>query len=98
MTFFLSYSIYFLADLAGYLSQTKVSYMYVSTSELCIRFCTVFVCSRAKVILSFFLAVFFRGCTPQHMEVPKLGVEKELQLLAYTAGPATSNEGSELRL
>ena len=39
---------------------------------------------------------FFLGCHPQHMEVPRLGVESELQLLAYTTATATA--GSEPHL
>ena len=31
---------------------------------------------------------FFLGLYPQHMEVPRLGVESELQLLAYTTATA----------
>ena len=36
----------------------------------------------------FCLALLFRA-TPWHMEVPRLGVEFELQLLAYTTATAT---------
>ena len=35
-----------------------------------------------------FLSVYFLGPHPQHMEVPRLGVKLELQLLVYT--PATA--------
>ena len=31
----------------------------------------------------------FLGPNPRHMEVPRLGVESELQLLAYTTATAT---------
>ena len=34
------------------------------------------------------LLSFFLGPHPQHMEVPRLGVESELQLLAYTTATA----------
>ena len=34
-------------------------------------------------------APFILGSHPQHMEVPRLGVESELQLLAYTTATAT---------
>ena len=40
----------------------------------------------------FFVFVLFFGlyrAVPQHMEVPRLGVESELQLLAYTTATAT---------
>ena len=40
----------------------------------------------------FFAPPPFLGPHPQHMEVPRLGVKSELQLLAYTA--AHSNAGS----
>ena len=33
----------------------------------------------------------FLGPHPQHMEVPRLGVESELQLLAYTTATATQD-------
>ena len=39
--------------------------------------------------LSFFFFFFFLGPHLQYMEVPRLGVELELQLLAYTAATAT---------
>ena len=35
--------------------------------------------------------LFFQGLHPRHMEVPKLGVQSELQLLAYTTATATSD-------
>ena len=37
----------------------------------------------------FFLLFFFLGPHLQHREVPRLGVESELQLLAYTTAIAT---------
>ena len=37
---------------------------------------------------SCFFLFFFLGSHPQHMEVPRLGVESELQLLAYVAATA----------
>ena len=44
--------------------------------------------------LPFFFFFFFfclYRASPQHMEVPRLGVESELQLPAYTAATATPN-------
>ena len=38
--------------------------------------------------LSFFLFFVLLGPQPRHMEVPRLGVESELQLLAYTTATA----------
>ena len=35
------------------------------------------------------LSLAFLGLHPQHMEVPRLGVESELQLLAYTTATET---------
>ena len=32
---------------------------------------------------------FFLGLHPQHMEIPRLGVDSELQLPAYTTATAT---------
>ena len=46
--------------------------------------------------LSIFSFFVFLGLHPWHMEVPRLGVEMELQLPAYTN--SHSNSGSELRL
>ena len=40
-------------------------------------------------VLAFFFCLFFGGSCPWHMEVPKLGVESELQLPAYTTATAT---------
>ena len=42
---------------------------------------------------SFFFFLFFLGLHPRHMEVPRLGVESELQLLAYTTATATPEPG-----
>ena len=38
---------------------------------------------------SFFKKFFALGPHPQHMEVPRLGVESALQLVAYTTATAT---------
>ena len=35
----------------------------------------------------------FLGLYPWHMEIPRLGVKSELQLLAYTAATATQDPG-----
>ena len=35
---------------------------------------------------TFYLLIYFLGPHPRYMEVPRLGVESELWLLAYTAG------------
>ena len=46
----------------------------------------------ANGIILFFSSFFFLlGLHPQHMEVPRLGVDLELQLLAYTTATATQN-------
>ena len=42
--------------------------------------------SRMKLVPLFFF--FFLGLHPQHMEVPRLGVESELQLQAYSTATA----------
>ena len=39
----------------------------------------------------FFSFLFFLGPHPWHMEVPRLGVKSELQLLAYTMATATQD-------
>ena len=36
----------------------------------------------------FYLFIFFLGLNPRHMEVPRVGVQWELQLLAYTTDTA----------
>ena len=41
------------------------------------------------VCLFVYLFTVFLGPHPQHMEVPRLGVELELQLPAYTTATAT---------
>ena len=40
----------------------------------------------------FFVPSFFYICTCKHMEVPRLGVESELQLPAYTSATATEHQ------
>ena len=37
---------------------------------------------------TFFVCVVFLGPHPEHMKVPRLGIESELQLLAYTTAIA----------
>ena len=39
----------------------------------------------------FFLLLFFLGPHPRHMEIPRLGIESELQLLAYPTATATQD-------
>ena len=53
----------------------------------------------APIFLSIFIqifknviAYFFLGPHPQHMKVPRLGFELELQLLAYTTATATLDQ------
>ena len=43
---------------------------------------------------SFFFFFVFLGLNLQHMEVPRLGIESELQLLAYTTATATQDEAT----
>ena len=43
-----------------------------------------------KIILFFFFFFFYLGPCLWHMEVPRLGAESELQLLAYTTATATA--------
>ena len=40
-------------------------------------------------MLLFFVVILFLGLHSWHMEIPKLGVELELQLLTYTTATAT---------
>ena len=44
-----------------------------------------FICSR------FYFAFFFLGPYPRHMEIPRLGVELELQSRAHTTATATQD-------
>ena len=51
-------------------------------------------------LYAFYLFIYlFLGLHPQHMEVPRLGVKSELQLLTYTTATATQalNPLSEVR-
>ena len=60
--------------------------MKISSLSLCACVCVcvcVCVCARTR------MCVCFLGPYPQHMEVPKLGVKAELQLLAYAIATAT---------
>ena len=41
--------------------------------------------------LSFFFFLVFLGPQPRHVEGPRLGVQSELQLLAYTTAAATQD-------
>ena len=41
------------------------------------------------IFVTFFFFALFLGPHPRHMEVPRLGVESELQLSAYTTATAT---------
>ena len=41
--------------------------------------------------LAFKIFFFFLGLYPWHMEIPKLGVESELQLLAYATARAMAD-------
>ena len=45
-------------------------------------------CSQVDYNLFFFFFFVFLGLLPRHMEVPRLGVQSELQLLAYTTAAA----------
>ena len=46
--------------------------------------------------LNFILFFVFLGLHPEHMEVPRLGVKTELQLLAYTTATATTPDQSHI--
>ena len=60
--------------------------------------------NKTYLVLSFFFFLFFfLGLHPRHMEVPRLGIESELQLPAYATattlpGPLTLNLLSEARI
>ena len=45
-----------------------------------------------KLCLLFYLILFCLGLHQWHMEVPRLGVESELQLLAYTTATAMPDQ------
>ena len=49
---------------------------------------TGFVAAEPRQEHLFFFFLLFLGPLPRHMEVPRLGVESELQLLAYTTATA----------
>ena len=44
----------------------------------------------ANIYIHQIFVIFFLGPNPQHMEVPRLGVDSELQLPAYTTATAMS--------
>ena len=44
---------------------------------------------KKKKKLLFYILICFLGLHQRHMEVPRLGVQSELQLLAYTTAIAT---------
>ena len=46
------------------------------------------------MVVLFFIFFFFLGPHPRHIEFPRLGVESELQLLAYTTATATQDLSS----
>ena len=60
-------------------------YGHSTDTQKCWGFCFVLFCF---VFVCFFLFVFL-GPNPRHMEVPRLGVESELWLQAYTTATAT---------
>ena len=45
--------------------------------------------SGSFILFYFFVFLPFLGLLPGHMEVPRLGVQSELKLLAYTTATAT---------
>ena len=47
--------------------------------------------SSPSIIIVFCFVLFFLGLYPWHMEVPRLGVESELELLAYATATATQD-------
>ena len=49
-------------------------------------------------LLNFFFFFCFAGPHPRHMEVTRLGVESELQLLAYATVAAMQDPEPRLRL
>jgi len=59
--------------------------------ENCIRsFSRYFIyCGTLGFLVLFYFVLFFGGPSPWHTEVPRLGVELELQLPAYTTATAT---------
>ena len=68
------------------------TYIYSLSYTRSSRFYTlIFTCF---LFLFSFLSFIFLGLHPQHMEVPSLGVELELQLLAYAT--ATAMHGCDL--
>ena len=53
------------------------------------KFCTIDHCIGNDGYICIFFFFCFLGPYPRHMEVPRLGVHSELQLLAYTTAAAT---------
>ena len=72
---------------------TKMPVFKISLDMRCISPLTLFVLKIVLIILgsSFiyvFVSVVYLGPHQWHMEVPRLGIESELQLLAYTTATA----------
>ena len=51
-----------------------------------------------RILMAFFLLNVFLGPHPQHMEVPRLGVESELQLFAYPTATAMPDPSHSFNL
>ena len=56
-------------------------FFFNTKTEMCV---SLFLYVSKKIWHIFFFPFFFLGLYPWHMEVPRLGVKLELQLLAYT--------------
>ena len=64
------------------LYSSSLDYLALDISQL-------FLVSQRPTLDSFFFNFVFIRATPTHMEVPRLGVESELQLPTYTTAIAT---------
>ena len=97
---FIQFNWYLIAFSQKYLSQAWISRKVAEfTSCLHCRLnftssntylnCIFFLLFRAMVFLSFLFVCLLFGLHLRHMEVPRLGVESELQLPAYTTATAS---------
>ena len=75
-------------------SSTYATYTYLSRA-VCLSLLLFYHLKFSQILLSHLIFFFcFLGPHPRHMEVPRLGVESELQLPAYTTATATPDPSS----
>ena len=81
-------------DITHHVRKANIEQRYLDFSVCVLYFIYLFIC-----LFTYLFIYLFLGLHPQHMEVPRLGVKSELQLLTYTTATATQalNPLSEVR-